>query len=150
MFIACLTTYGRGFVFKALVSSATLCPLRVSVACRLSSGYESLHFGSPWPSLGEVCALSPCTSQGESLYPWFLMQFSLFLSFCKLYLAYCCFPNDWHLSTEVLIDQKRSLIIKIIICYSWKTEVSRIGLMMFFYLASLWLYSTSHMVDWTS
>ena len=73
---------------------------------------------------------------------WFLIQFSLFLSFSELYPACCGFPNDWCSFAE---KKKKSSAIKIIICYSWKTKVSRVGLMMFSYLASLWLYSTSLM-----
>ena len=48
-----------------------LCPPRVSIQAG-SVQPESLHFDSPWPSLGEMrcvmCSVSLCTSQGELLY----------------------------------------------------------------------------------
>ena len=141
--LVCLTAYGREFVFRALVLHHSAYQEYPFMLAQFSLSLCILILHDPlwvmWGTLLHVLYHS-VLPEGSC----YILILDSILSFPKFF---------WALSCLLLFSQrlvfihwkKKSSAIKIIICYSWKTKVSRVGLMMFSYLASLWLYSTSLM-----
>lgn len=98
--------YGSGYFCKALVSSVPLPTESV-----WSFGSVKSRSLCLWSLLGPLCVshITLYFPKGscytlDSLSTYLSYQIAIHPMESQIYLAYCGFPNDWHLLIEVLID----------------------------------------------